>query len=429
MSPEETDRKPLCDVSRRIRNNADSILKSWMAQVRREVPGAANLDDDSLKNSLSRFLSVLADVVSTSSETESGERSSIETLIGSQDHGRTRAQQAGYTLDQVISEYRILRSILFRELRQSGEIRERERQKLLESIDYGIMAAAVQFTAALGFKRASAADLERKGLREQLKEAREERDQARETSEELGKVTALLRVEREMRERFVAVLTHDLRNPLAAASMRVQLIQKQMAKSPALMALSVQLAHDIERADRMIGDLLDANRIRAGERVPLNPEELELTGLVRAVLDELTVVHGERFVLHAPGALHAFLDRSGIRRIVENLCNNAAKYGLSGAPVTVSLREQGSEVWIAVHNQGAQLSLADQKSLFEQFRRADAAEKSGKKGWGLGLTLVKGMTEAHGGKVQVESSADRGTTFTVTLPQDVRRSAGAANAR
>lgn len=420
----ETVRKQ--DVATRIRDSLQSIIESWMMQVRREVPGAARLDDDSLKNSLPDFLKTLANVVSTTSESGRQERSSIETLIGSEGHGRLRAKQSGYSLDQVISEYRILRKILFTTLEATGEISISERRKLLESIDYGIMAAAVQFTAALGFKRASAADLEKKVLQGQLNESREERDIALGRSEELAKTAMQLQIERDMRERFVSALSHDLKNPLAAASMRVHLIRRQVQNSRELEALTAGIAQDLERADRMIGDLLDANRIRAGEKLALNIEQIDLTALIKTTLGNLAVVEGDRFVLRAPEKVDAFLDRAGIRRIIENLCNNAIKYGDPKAAVIVALEERGPALHIAVHNQGSALSLTDQKSLFDQFRRAETAAKSGKRGWGLGLTLVKGMAEAHGGTIKVESSVDTGTTFTVVLPRDARAIPGAA---
>ena len=105
--------------------------------------------------------------------------------------------------------------------------------------------------------------------------------------------------------------------------------------------------------------------------------------------------------------------------MIENLCNNAIKYG-SNSPVILSLEAAGKFVKISVHNKGSIISKEDQKSLFDQFRRTNEAEESGKKGWGIGLTLVQGVAEAHGGNVSVKSEAHTGTTFTVSLPIDAR---------
>jgi signal transduction histidine kinase len=109
-----------------------------------------------------------------------------------------------------------------------------------------------------------------------------------------------------------------------------------------------------------------------------------------------------------------------MRRILENLCNNAIKYGDTTSRVTVSLRQEGDEAELAVHNWGNPIPASEQESLFQYFTRTKSAEASGKRGWGIGLTLVKGVAEAHGGSVQVESSQEKGTTFRVRLPRHAK---------
>ncbi|RYZ95205.1 MAG: HAMP domain-containing histidine kinase [Proteobacteria bacterium] len=104
-------------------------------------------------------------------------------------------------------------------------------------------------------------------------------------------------------------------------------------------------------------------------------------------------------------------------RILENLIGNAFKYGLDPEPVTVKVDVKNIQVDISVHNEGKPISLQDQQSLFDQFRRAEDTKLGGKDGWGLGLTLVKGLAEAMGGYVSVQSSLAEGTTFMVCLPR------------
>jgi len=88
--------------------------------------------------------------------------------------------------------------------------------------------------------------------------------------------------------------------------------------------------------------------------------------------------------------------------------------------VTVTLTQAGPNVRLAVHKEGDPIPLREQADLFKQFRRADKSQTTGKKGWGLGLTLVKGMVQAHGGKVLIESTPGSGTSFIVELPRDSR---------
>jgi signal transduction histidine kinase len=110
-----------------------------------------------------------------------------------------------------------------------------------------------------------------------------------------------------------------------------------------------------------------------------------------------------------------------LRRVIENLCTNAVKYGLADTPITITLKAEAERVQLSVHNYGPVIPKEQQSRLFEAFQRAPSAEQSGKRGWGLGLTLVRGITEAHGGSVEVASSEKEGTTFTVSLPWDTRR--------
>ncbi|MGZ3747228.1 MAG: GAF domain-containing sensor histidine kinase [Pseudobdellovibrionaceae bacterium] len=252
-------------------------------------------------------------------------------------------------------------------------------------------------------------------------------EEALESSHKLSRSEASvtdLETERELRENFVSLLSHDLRTPLSAARISAQLIQREANITEPIRSLASRIVSNMNRVDQMISDLLDANRIRSGEKLPLNIEPFDLVALVRRTLEELSTIHGERFVLKVPEILDGYWDKSSIRRIIENLCNNAVKYGSPDAPIILSLSQTNDQmtdqVTIEVQNTGDLISPEDQKTLFQQFRRSQKAQGSGKKGWGIGLTLVRGVAEAHGGTVKVASDAQRGTVFTVTLPIDSR---------
>lgn len=229
-----------------------------------------------------------------------------------------------------------------------------------------------------------------------------------------------LETERELRERFVSLLTHDLRTPLSAISICAQLLERSPEKAGSVHSLATRISKNVNRADRMISDLLDANRIRGGEPLPLTVELFDLVALVKNTLSELVLIHGERFTLEAPAHAEGYWDRRGLRRILENLCNNAIKYGSAEKPVTIYLRQAARNIYLEVQNWGNVIPPEDQKSLFQQFRRGALALTGHKKGWGIGLTLVRGVAEAHGGSVEVDSSQQSGTIFTVTLPIDAR---------
>lgn len=234
--------------------------------------------------------------------------------------------------------------------------------------------------------------------------------------------TARLEEERELRERFVATLSHDLRTPLTTARLNAQMVARKGSDPTILHKLTARITENLDRADQMIRDLLDANRLQAGETLPIEGSECELNAVAQETLEELSLVHGDRFVLNAPkAAIQGYWSCSGLRRIIENLCNNAIKYGAHDRPVTVSLAQNGpEEVSVSVHNWGSPIPPEDQKLLFQLYRRTDSAQAGAQKGWGLGLTLVEGLAKAHRGRVGVESTPETGTTFTVTLARDLR---------
>ncbi|HXH31933.1 MAG TPA: ATP-binding protein [Bacteriovoracaceae bacterium] len=229
-----------------------------------------------------------------------------------------------------------------------------------------------------------------------------------------------LETERSLREDFVSLLSHDLRTPMTAARMAADMIKRKSHDPLACVSLSARIIENLARADQMIRNLLDANRIRSGEKLPLSIEHFVLSSLIAQTIEELTLVHGNRFIFRPTETVEGFWDEKGIRRIIENLCSNAIKYGSPDAAVYIELRQTQTTVQILVQNFGKVIPEEERISLFKQFRRSDAAQVSGKRGWGIGLTLVRGVAEAHGGNVSVTSDTETGTIFMVSLPKDAR---------
>lgn len=222
--------------------------------------------------------------------------------------------------------------------------------------------------------------------------------------------------ERALRDQFVMALTHDLRTPLTAAKMGAQLVERKLS-DPGLNKYLSRVVQNIDRTDSMIQDLLDANAIKGGEELSIERQDCHLNEITMSVLEQLTSIHGERFVFQADKDIYGFWDCSNLRRVIENLAGNAVKYGDSQSPITISLEQKPDAVEIAVHNEGEPISPEDQTVIFEHTKRTRAAKISGHKGWGIGLTLVKGIVQAHGGKALVESAPEKGTTFRIILPK------------
>lgn len=235
-----------------------------------------------------------------------------------------------------------------------------------------------------------------------------------------------LEEEKVLRDRFVAALSHDLRTPLTSARLTAQISRKSYIHDEKIKKAADRIISNLDRVDGMIQDLLDASRLRAGENLPIVYQNCDLVAVANHALEDLKHLHGNRFVLiEDQDKIEGEWDYNGIRRILENLCINAVKYGDSEQPITIQIgRDQNKMASMSIHNQGKSISPEDLKHLFEPFKRASDAQASGKKGWGIGLMLVKGVVDAHGGTIDVNSNDDEGTTFTVKLPisrTDVRK--------
>lgn len=168
----------------------------------------------------------------------------------------------------------------------------------------------------------------------------------------------------------------------------------------------------------MVRDLLDANRIHAGKRLPLKLAECDLAAIARAVDEELAAIHGKRFVVEGDAEVRGVWSEADLHRALWNLALNGVKYGATDRPITITIRATVEGANASVHNEGAPISVEQQEQLFQPFSRAHSSVMGGPRGWGLGLTLVHGCAEAHGGRVRVTSDDANGTTFTIELPRE-----------
>ncbi|MES2526747.1 MAG: ATP-binding protein [Bdellovibrionota bacterium] len=224
-----------------------------------------------------------------------------------------------------------------------------------------------------------------------------------------------LKEERELRESFVSSLTHDLRTPLSVARMHAEMISRKVSDDQLLKCRKV-IKH-IDEVDRMIQDLLDANKLKAGETIPIHPCEICLNDVVQEAVTDFVDLHGDRFIVSAPDRICGIWCGKAMRRILDNLLGNAVKYGDSG-PIDIQLEQDEKCTRIKVHNSGAAIPFWEQARLFEPYKRARKADKK-MTGWGIGLSLVKGLVEAHDGKASVDSHDETGTTFKLEFPNRV----------
>lgn len=227
-----------------------------------------------------------------------------------------------------------------------------------------------------------------------------------------------LKLQNEMRETFVAVLSHDLRSPLSAAKTSAQLILRHPMNHEKHLVFATKIVDHINRIDKMLINFLDANILKAGEELTLHKSRCNLIDIAHDVVDEISTIYGQRIHIYGSGPVIGFWDGEGLRRVLENLLSNAVKYGDLSKPISLNIDVINDRVIIKVHNYGPVIEIPDQLMLFEKFHRTKSAHSGTQIGWGLGLTLVKGIVEAHKGLVQVESYPKEGTTFLIDLPYE-----------
>ncbi|MFL5347492.1 MAG: ATP-binding protein [Hyalangium sp.] len=224
----------------------------------------------------------------------------------------------------------------------------------------------------------------------------------------------------EFRERFLGIVSHDLRNPLNAIALSAGVLLREELPPRARKAAG-RISQSAHRMARMIGDLLDFTRGRLGGGIPILRQPVDLRLICRPVLEELRVAWPDRELrLLAEGALQGEWDGDRLAQLVGNLAKNALDYSPPDQPVTVTLRDEGAWVRLEVHNLGDPISPELLPQLFEPFRRGmrndDGSQSTG---LGLGLFIAQQISVAHGGTLEVRSTQEEGTTFTLRLPRAV----------
>ncbi len=219
----------------------------------------------------------------------------------------------------------------------------------------------------------------------------------------------------ELREQFMAILGHDLRNPLSAISACSQLLERK-AKDPDIGNLAARITTNTRRMSRLIDDILDFTRLRLGGEMGLDFDAVaDLDTALAAVVAEISDAHPGRVVrceiaIGRPVAG----DRGRLQQLASNLLANAIAHGAPDQPVQFDARIVGDRLTIEVANRGEPISPAHLGEVFRPFWRRSAPK--GRDGLGLGLHICDQIAKAHGGQIEVTSTSDDGTRFIASLP-------------
>ena len=218
----------------------------------------------------------------------------------------------------------------------------------------------------------------------------------------------------ELREQFIAVLGHDLRNPLAAIAMGATLLRRKAHDPVAVTTAADRIERSARRMSGLINDVLDFARGRLGSGIGVELAETTTLGqALEGVTAELREVHPERRIssdIAVDGRVRCDLER--IQQLLSNLLANALSHGTPDTPVRVRAWLDGQDVVIEVHNDGEPIPADRLGKVFEPFWRRTAARE----GLGLGLYICSQIAKSHRGRLTVESADEQGTTFVARLP-------------
>lgn len=221
----------------------------------------------------------------------------------------------------------------------------------------------------------------------------------------------------ELREQFIAVLGHDLRNPLFAISAGAEMLLRKL-KDPPNEQRARHILTSARRATKLVDDVLDFARGSLGRGIPVNIEPCpDLGDVLRHVIAEIQSIQPKRIIQSSIGDLSDIhCDRERVAQLLSNLLANAVVHGDPDGPVEVSAQVNEGQFVLSVKNQGL-IAEDALPQLFQPYSRPTGGTPQA--GLGLGLYIADQIAQAHGGKLEVESTEPQGTTFTFSLQCDL----------
>jgi signal transduction histidine kinase len=368
-----------------ILTNRAAILAEWDAFAKTCSPASGSMGLAALSDHASEMLTVIAEDLKTpqggheQSEKSKGNAPAPDTgeRTAAEKHGTGRAE-SGFTIDQMVAEYRALRASVVRLwTRGQGEITSTDLEDLTrfnEAIDQSLTESVERFTQ----------DLDKS------------------------------------KEMFLAMLGHDLRTPIGAVmtSAKFMLETKELVEPH--LTLTTRIVSSTARMNQMVGALLDFTRSRLGGGIPVDPASLNMGKVVHDVVNEIKAAHPDRKIeIDARGSLTGQWDCARMSQVLTNLVGNAIEHGSDRTIVTIAVQGDDKEVNVSIHNRGAAIPEDQMDGLFNAMKRQGASDKAAgpSANLGLGLYIADQIVRAHKGRIDVKSSEEAGTTFTVRLPR------------
>lgn len=371
-----------------IETNQEQILREWQTFAGSTEPGA-NMDVEALRDHAARMLAVIARDLRTPQtvneqkaksrgESDKTEPDPLEGGTAASRHGTDRAD-SGFTVEEMVAEFRALRSSVLRLWTKSeGQLGAEDIEDLTrfnEAIDQALAESVIRYSHVI--------------------------DNAK--------------------EMFIAMLGHDLRTPLGAIQTAAQVILDAKVLDPRYSDLLERVARSAHRTTAMVGDLLDFTRSRLGDGIPVSRAPVVIGDVVRELASETMAANpGCEVIVETTGDLTGEWDRERIAQAFGNLIGNAVQHGKPGCPVNVCVAGHKEQVTIEVTNEGAVIPREELNAIFNPMKTRESSrlEPVGPTGsLGLGLYIAERIVKAHNGTIDVTSSEEDGTSFTICMPR------------
>jgi signal transduction histidine kinase len=364
-----------------IRKNVEEILEEWESFAR-TLPITQSMDVAALRDHAKEMLMVVAtDLETVQTAGQASEKSMGRAdaegdafpATAAQEHGAGRAG-SGFTVAQMLSELRALRASVLRLWAR--------KESRLEATDLGDMT---RFNEAIDQIIA---------------------ESVMQYSQDIG----------DSKDRFLAILGHDLRNPIGAITMSATFMLETRELPEPHRTLVTRIDKSARRMGQMVNDLLDFTRTRFGDAIPITCDDMDATQMVRDVVAEVSTRYpATRLAVDARGAVRGRWDHARLTQALTNLVTNAVQHGAARSRIKIATHATEEEAVISVQNMGPVIRDEDLPSLFEAGPNADSKPSDGH--LGLGLYIVERIVAAHAGRIDVTSNDTEGTTFTIHLPR------------
>jgi signal transduction histidine kinase len=372
-----------------IVENTEAVVSEWEEFARSLIPASSGMSPLALRDHIREILTFFVCDIQTEQTTAEevtksrGNAADEANISAAETHAALRLT-GGFNMGQMISEYRALRTSIIKLWRQSGPAMDEtdflDMSRFNESVDQALAESAAYYS--------------KHTLRS--------------------------------KDMFVAVLSHDIRNPLQSIMSSAELLARVGELNERQTMLSSNIIGCVERLNGLADNLLDVTRSRMGASLSLARSNMDMGLVAYEIVEEVRLAHRDATItIDLSPDLRGSWDKARVGQVMANLLSNAIQYGFKGYPIAVAVRGDEEAVTVSVQNQGRLIDPAKMGGIFDPLTRAEAVgdEQMPSCNLGLGLYISHEILVAHGGNITVTSSDTDGTRFEARFPRFV---AGAA---